>query len=107
MGIHDRKTSILVKRRLLHLYLTVPSRECGVNHGHSYSVVIGDFLQGDVNVQFAVSPEWKEDIYCIEIKPLGFPDSSALGFQGTGFLVRKIAAKAWPIGPYLIINELK
>ncbi len=52
---------------------------------------IGDFA-GGCNVQFAVSPDEKEDIYAIEINPR-VSRSSALASKATGYPIAKIAAK--------------
>ena len=52
---------------------------------------IGDFA-GGCNVQFAVSPDEKEDIIAIEINPR-VSRSSALASKATGYPIAKIAAK--------------
>ena len=52
---------------------------------------IGDFA-GGCNVQFAVSPDKKEDIIAIEINPR-VSRSSALASKATGYPIAKIAAK--------------
>ena len=52
---------------------------------------IGDFA-GGCNVQFAVSPDGKEDIIAIEINPR-VSRSSALASKATGYPIAKIAAK--------------
>ncbi|MDR9399139.1 MAG: carbamoyl-phosphate synthase large subunit [Salibacter sp.] len=52
---------------------------------------IGDF-SGGCNVQFAVSPDEKEDIIAIEINPR-VSRSSALASKATGYPIAKIAAK--------------
>ncbi|PTX62887.1 carbamoyl-phosphate synthase large subunit [Kordia periserrulae] len=52
---------------------------------------IGDF-EGGCNVQFAVSPDEKEDIIAIEINPR-VSRSSALASKATGYPIAKIAAK--------------
>ena len=52
---------------------------------------IGDFA-GGCNVQFAVSPDEKEDIIEIEINPR-VSRSSALASKATGYPIAKIAAK--------------
>ena len=52
---------------------------------------IGDFA-GGCNVQFAVSPDEKEDIIAIEINPR-VSRSSALASKATGYPVAKIASK--------------
>jgi carbamoyl-phosphate synthase large subunit len=62
---------------------------------------IGDFA-GGCNVQFAVSPDEKEDIIAIEINPR-VSRSSALASKATGYPIAKIAAKL-AIGYHL--NEL-
>jgi carbamoyl-phosphate synthase large subunit len=59
---------------------------------------IGDFA-GGCNVQFAVSPDEKEDIIAIEINPR-VSRSSALASKATGYPIAKIAAKL-AIGYYL------
>ena len=56
---------------------------------------IGDFA-GGCNVQFAVSPDEKEDIIAIEINPR-VSRSSALASKATGYPIAKVAAKL-PIG---------
>ncbi|NNK81373.1 MAG: carbamoyl-phosphate synthase large subunit [Flavobacteriales bacterium] len=63
---------------------------------------IGDFA-GGCNVQFAVSPDEKEDIIAIEINPR-VSRSSALASKATGYPIAKIAAKL-AIGYHL--TELK
>ena len=62
---------------------------------------IGDFA-GGCNVQFAVSPDEKEDIIAIEINPR-VSRSSALASKATGYPIAKIATKL-AIGYHL--NEL-
>ena len=52
---------------------------------------IGDF-EGGCNVQFAVSPDEKEDIIAIEINPR-VSRSSALASKATGYPIAKIATK--------------
>ena len=52
---------------------------------------IGDFA-GGCNVQFAVSPDEKEDIIAIEINPR-VSRSSALASRASGYPIAKIAAK--------------
>jgi len=52
---------------------------------------IGDFA-GGCNVQFAVSPDEKEDILAIEINPR-VSRSSALASKASGYPIAKIAAK--------------
>jgi len=52
---------------------------------------IGDFA-GGCNVQFAVSPDKKEDIIAIEINPR-VSRSSALASKASGYPIAKIAAK--------------
>ncbi len=52
---------------------------------------IGDFA-GGCNVQFALSPDEKEDIIAIEINPR-VSRSSALASKATGYPIAKIAAK--------------
>ncbi|NEW78056.1 MAG: carbamoyl-phosphate synthase large subunit [Gelidibacter sp.] len=52
---------------------------------------IGDFA-GGCNVQFAVSPDDKEDIVAVEINPR-VSRSSALASKATGYPIAKIAAK--------------
>lgn len=63
---------------------------------------VGDFA-GGCNVQFAVSPDDKEDIIAIEINPR-VSRSSALASKATGYPIAKIAAKL-AIGYHL--DELK
>jgi carbamoyl-phosphate synthase large subunit len=63
---------------------------------------IGNFA-GGCNVQFAVSPDEKEDIIAVEINPR-VSRSSALASKATGYPIAKIAAKL-AIGYYL--DELK
>lgn len=63
---------------------------------------IGDFA-GGCNVQFAVSPDDKEDIIAIEINPR-VSRSSALASKATGYPIAKIASKL-AIGYHL--DELK
>jgi len=63
---------------------------------------IGDFA-GGCNVQFAVSPDEKEDIIAIEINPR-VSRSSALASKATGYPIAKIASKL-AIGYHL--NELE
>ena len=52
---------------------------------------IGDFA-GGCNVQFAVSPDGKEDIIAIEINPR-VSRSSALASKASGYPIAKVAAK--------------
>ena len=52
---------------------------------------IGTFA-GGCNVQFAVSPDEKEDIVAIEINPR-VSRSSALASKATGYPIAKVAAK--------------
>ena len=52
---------------------------------------IGDFA-GGCNVQFAVSPDEKEDIVAIEINPR-VSRSSALASKATGYPIAKIASE--------------
>ncbi|MCF6222371.1 MAG: carbamoyl-phosphate synthase large subunit [Flavobacteriaceae bacterium] len=52
---------------------------------------IGDFA-GGCNVQFAISPDDKEDIIAIEINPR-VSRSSALASKATGYPIAKVAAK--------------
>lgn len=52
---------------------------------------IGDFA-GGCNVQFAVSPDEREDIIAIEINPR-VSRSSALASKATGYPIAKVAAK--------------
>jgi carbamoyl-phosphate synthase large subunit len=52
---------------------------------------IGNFA-GGCNVQFAVSPDEKEDIVAIEINPR-VSRSSALASKATGYPIAKIASK--------------
>ena len=52
---------------------------------------IGDFA-GGCNVQFAVSPDQKEDIIAIEINPR-VSRSSALASKATGYPIAKVATK--------------
>jgi carbamoyl-phosphate synthase large subunit len=52
---------------------------------------IGDF-EGGCNVQFAVSPDDKEDIIAIEINPR-VSRSSALASKATGYPIAKVATK--------------
>lgn len=59
---------------------------------------IGNFA-GGCNVQFAVSPDEKEDIIAIEINPR-VSRSSALASKATGYPIAKVAAKL-AIGYYL------
>lgn len=63
---------------------------------------IGDFA-GGCNVQFAVSPDDKEDIIAIEINPR-VSRSSALASKATGYPIAKVATKL-AIGYHL--NELE
>ena len=63
---------------------------------------IGDFA-GGCNVQFAVSPDEKEDIIAIEINPR-VSRSSSLASKATGFPIAKIAAK---LAVGFTLDELK
>ena len=63
---------------------------------------IGDFA-GGCNVQFAVSPDEKEDIIAIEINPR-VSRSSALASKATGYPIAKVATKL-ALGYHL--DELK
>ena len=66
---------------------------------------IGNFA-GGCNVQFAVSPDEKEDIVAIEINPR-VSRSSALASKATGYPIAKIAAKL-AIGYHLdeLMNQI-
>lgn len=66
---------------------------------------IGNFA-GGCNVQFAVSPDEKEDIIAIEINPR-VSRSSALASKATGYPIAKIAAKL-AIGYHLdeLMNQI-
>jgi len=66
---------------------------------------IGDFA-GGCNVQFAVSPDEKEDIIAIEINPR-VSRSSALASKATGYPIAKIATKL-AIGYHLdeLLNQI-
>src|SRR5699024_12563973 len=52
---------------------------------------IGEF-RGGCNIQFAVSPDEKEDIVAVEINPR-VSRSSALASKATGYPIAKIASK--------------
>ena len=87
MGIHTGDSITVVSA--MTLSDTAYQRMCDMAIKMMRS--IGDFA-GGCNVQFAVSPDEKEDIIAIEINPR-VPRSSALASKATGYPIAKIAAK--------------
>ena len=87
MGIHTGDSITVAPAMTLSDKTYQRMRDMGIHMMRS----IGDFA-GGCNVQFAVSPDEKEDIIAIEINPR-VSRSSALASKATGYPIAKIAAK--------------
>ena len=97
MGIHTGDSITVAPAMTLSDTTFQKMRDMAINMMRS----IGNFA-GGCNVQFAVSPDDKEDIIAIEINPR-VSRSSALASKATGYPIAKIASKL-AIGYHL--NEL-
>jgi len=98
MGIHTGDSITVAPAMTLSDTTFQKMRDMAINMMRS----IGNFA-GGCNVQFAVSPDEKEDIIAIEINPR-VSRSSALASKATGYPIAKIASKL-AIGYHL--DELK
>ena len=87
MGIHTGDSITIAPAMTLSDKTFQKMRDMAIHMMRS----IGDFA-GGCNVQFAVSPDEKEDIIAIEINPR-VSRSSALASKATGYPIAKIAAK--------------
>ena len=87
MGIHTGDSITIAPAMTLSDTTYQKMRDMAIHMMRS----IGDFA-GGCNVQFAVSPDEKEDIIAIEINPR-VSRSSALASKATGYPIAKIAAK--------------
>ncbi len=87
MGIHTGDSITVAPAMTLSDTAFQRMRDLGIKMMRA----IGDFA-GGCNVQFAVSPDEKEDIIAIEINPR-VSRSSALASKATGYPIAKIAAK--------------
>ena len=87
MGIHTGDSITIAPAMTLSDKTQQKMRDMAIHMMRS----IGDFA-GGCNVQFAVSPDDKEDIIAIEINPR-VSRSSALASKATGYPIAKIAAK--------------
>ena len=87
MGIHTGDSITVAPAMTLSDVTFQKMRDLAIHMMRS----IGDFA-GGCNVQFAVSPDEKEDIIAIEINPR-VSRSSALASKATGYPIAKIAAK--------------
>src|SRR6056300_1714234 len=87
MGIHTGDSITVAPAMTLSDTTFQKMRDMGIKMMRS----IGDFA-GGCNVQFAVSPDEKEEIIAIEINPR-VSRSSALASKATGYPIAKIAAK--------------
>ena len=87
MGIHTGDSITVAQAMTLSDTTYQKMRDMAIHMMRS----IGDFA-GGCNVQFAVSPDEKEDIIAIEINPR-VSRSSALASKATGYPIAKIAAK--------------
>ncbi|MFC4721287.1 carbamoyl-phosphate synthase large subunit [Geojedonia litorea] len=87
MGIHTGDSITIAPAMTLSDKTYQKMRDMAIHMMRS----IGDFA-GGCNVQFAVSPDDKEDIIAIEINPR-VSRSSALASKATGYPIAKIAAK--------------
>ncbi len=97
MGIHTGDSITIAPAMTLSDKTQQRMRDMAIHMMRS----IGDFA-GGCNVQFAVSPDEKEDIIAIEINPR-VSRSSALASKATGYPIAKVATKL-AIGYHL--NEL-
>jgi carbamoyl-phosphate synthase large subunit len=98
MGIHTGDSITVAPAQTLSDTTFQKMRTMAINMMRS----IGNFA-GGCNVQFAVSPDEKEDIIAIEINPR-VSRSSALASKATGYPIARIASKL-AIGYHL--DELK
>ena len=87
MGIHTGDSITVAPAMTLSDTTFQKMRDMGIKMMRS----IGDFA-GGCNVQFAVSPDEKEEIIAIEINPR-VSRSSALASKATGYPIAKIATK--------------
>ena len=87
MGIHTGDSITVAPAMTLSDTTFQRMRDMAINMMRS----IGEFA-GGCNVQFAVSPDEKEDIIAIEINPR-VSRSSALASKATGYPIAKIASK--------------
>jgi carbamoyl-phosphate synthase large subunit len=87
MGIHTGDSITVAPAMTLSDTTCQKMRDMAIHMMRS----IGDFA-GGCNVQFAVSPDEKEEIIAIEINPR-VSRSSALASKATGYPIAKIAAK--------------
>ena len=87
MGIHTGDSITVAPAMTLSDHTYQRMRDMAINMMRS----IGNFA-GGCNVQFAVSPDEKEDIIAIEINPR-VSRSSALASKATGYPIAKIASK--------------
>jgi carbamoyl-phosphate synthase large subunit len=87
MGIHTGDSITVAPAMTLSDTTYQKMRDMAINMMRS----IGNFA-GGCNVQFAVSPDDKEDIIAIEINPR-VSRSSALASKATGYPIAKIASK--------------
>ena len=87
MGIHTGDSITVAPAMTLSDKTYQKMRDMAINMMRS----IGDFA-GGCNVQFAVSPDDKEDIIAIEINPR-VSRSSALASKATGYPIAKVATK--------------
>ncbi len=87
MGIHTGDSITVAPAMTLSDHTFQRMRDMAIHMMRS----IGDFA-GGCNVQFAVSPDEKEDIIAIEINPR-VSRSSALASKATGYPIAKIASK--------------
>jgi len=87
MGIHTGDSITVAPAMTLSDITYQKMRDMAIHMMRS----IGDFA-GGCNVQFAVSPDEKEDIIAIEINPR-VSRSSALASKATGYPIAKIASK--------------
>jgi carbamoyl-phosphate synthase large subunit len=87
MGIHTGDSITVAPAMTLSDVTFQKMRDMAIHMMRS----IGDFA-GGCNVQFAVSPDDKEDIIAIEINPR-VSRSSALASKATGYPIAKIASK--------------
>ncbi len=87
MGIHTGDSITVAPAMTLSDITFQKMRDMAIHMMRS----IGDFA-GGCNVQFAVSPDDKEDIIAIEINPR-VSRSSALASKATGYPIAKVASK--------------
>jgi len=87
MGIHTGDSITVAPAMTLSDFTYQRMRDMAIHMMRS----IGDFA-GGCNVQFAVSPDEKEDIIAIEINPR-VSRSSALASKATGYPIAKVATK--------------